>query len=224
MISCEQCEALINDRLDDCLTEENSFLLKEHLDQCPNCQRLDWELTSLHERLISLAQDPSAEFAAAILSQLEVSPMQPEKKKKKAPWAALACVAAALVLLVVVISPQMSPFGGSAGETAAAESTAAPEAGEAPADTAPAEGTRQEESQTETEAEEEIIEPLTEKKALKYLNEYLDMVGYSLTISDGMLSEDGSFWTFTGRSEDTSERFLFNVYSSDGFVEEVLLP
>ncbi len=221
MITCEHCELLINARLDECLTQEEAVLLDEHLAHCPDCQKLDRDLTALHEQLLALASHLPERLIPSILSELEVPPMETaNKKKKKAPWAAIACAVAAAALLLVVVSPQMSPFGGSADDTAAAESASTAEGSEFATDTAPAEGATQEESQPESMQ----TEPLTEKKALKYLDEYLDMVGYSLTVSDGMLAEDGSFWTFSGRSEDSSERFLFNVYCSDGYVEEVLLP
>ena len=220
MISCEHCEELINARLDEYLTPQDARLLEEHLAQCPDCQKLDRDLTALHIQLSALTFDPPADLIPTILSQLEVPPMQSNTKKKKAPWAAIACAAAAVALMAVVLIPQVSPFGNEAGDTAAAETMQEPQS--TTTDTAPAEGAEQQESQPETE--EVNIDPLTEKQALKFLNNYLDEVGYAVEISEGTLSEDASFWTFSGRSSDSGERFLFNIYCSDGFVEEVMLP
>jgi len=224
MIPCERCEELINARLDGYLTQEDARLLEEHLAQCPDCQKLDRDLTTLHTRLGQLASDPPEELAAAILTQLEVPTMSSESKKKKTPWAAIACAAAAVVLMVVVLTPQMSPFGGSDAESAGAAE--APTASDIAADAAPAEGEEAapEESRAESETQELKVEPLTEKEAYDLLVDYLIDLGVSLDLSAGSISEDGSFWTFTGRDMDSGDRFLFNVYSVDGFVEEILLP
>ena len=96
MISCERCEELINARLDGYLTEEEALLLEEHLTCCPDCQKLDRDLTTLHERLKELSFDPPQDFTASVMTQLEVPSVQPAKKRKR-PWSVIACAAAAVV-------------------------------------------------------------------------------------------------------------------------------
>lgn len=218
MIPCEHCEELINARLDGQLTDQEALLLEEHLDQCPQCRQLDRDLTALHHRLGALSAAPPADLTAAILSQLEVPAMQTKRKKKKAPWAAIACAAAAVVLMVVALTPQMFP---ASGDTAL---EAAESAEPTPLETAP------QEEKTTADLAEGAAEPeaaaasLTMEEAQELLIDYLIDQGLSLDLVPGSLSEDGSFWTFTGWNMDTGERTLFSVYCSDGYIEEALLP
>lgn len=226
MINCERCEELMSARLDGELSQQDARLLEDHLAQCPDCQRLDRDLTSLHHRLKTLAVDPPEGFAAAVLSQLEVPTMQP--KKKKTPWAAIACAAAAVVLTVAVLSPQMGPFGGPPEDAAAAEGAEAPQAADLTGDAAPAEGegeAAEQETLTDDGSDNKRQDPqMTQTQAQKILEDYLAQEGRTLAISPSSLSEDGSAWSFTARDRDTGERFLFTVFCSDGFVEEVPLP
>lgn len=223
MISCERCEELINARLDGYLTEEEALLLEAHLTSCPDCQKLDRDLTTLHERLKELSFDPPQDFTASVMTQLEVPSVQPAKKRKR-PWSVIACAAAAVVLMVVALTPQMSPFGGSDAESA--EAAEAPTSADIAADAAPAEGeaAAPEESRAESETQESKVEAMTEKEAYDLLVAYLIDLGVSLDLSPGLLSEDGSFWTFTGYDMDSDSLSLFNISCADGFVEEIPLP
>ncbi|MBR5534827.1 MAG: zf-HC2 domain-containing protein, partial [Ruminiclostridium sp.] len=65
MISCQHCEELLNARLDGELPPEDAPLLDEHLAQCPDCRKLDRDLTSLHHRLQKLSFDPPEDLTAA---------------------------------------------------------------------------------------------------------------------------------------------------------------
>lgn len=215
MISCERCEELINARLDGYLTEEEALLLEAHLTSCPDCQKLDRDLTTLHERLKELSFDPPQDFTASVMTQLEVPSVQPAKKRKR-PWSVIACAAAAVVLMVVALTPQMSPFGGSDAESAGAAE--APTSADIAADAAP------EESRAESETQESKVEAMTEKEAYDLLVAYLIDLGVSLDLSPGLLSEDGSFWTFTGYDMDSDSLSRFNISCADGFVEEIPLP
>lgn len=222
MINCERCEELMSARLDGELSQQDARLLEDHLAQCPDCQRLDRDLTSLHHRLKTLAVDPPEGFAAAVLSQLEVPAMQPKKKKK--PWAAIACAAAAVVLTVAVLSPQMEPFEGPPEDAAAAEGAEAPQAADLTGDAVQEEAAEQEPLTADGSDNKRQDPQMTQTQAQKILEDYLAQEGRTLAISPSSLSEDGSAWSFTARDRDTGERFLFTVFCSDGFVEEVPLP
>ena len=199
MISCERCEELINARLDGYLTEEEALLLEEHLAQCPDCRKLDRDLTTLHERLKNLSFDLPQDFAASVMARLGSVAFQPVKRKKR-PWAAAVCAAAA-VLLAVAISPQVLPFGSSGADTAAGESAEAPEAMVMDSDVAPAEGGEAAPAPEESQAESENLktEPLTQEEARaqaaeRLLNrkrvsidtaiEALELVGYTVRLHD----------------------------------------
>ncbi len=219
MISCERCEELINARLDGYLTGEKAPLLDAHLAQCPDCRKLDRDLTTLHERLKALSCDPPEDLIPSLPARAA--------KRRRRPWAAAVC-AAAVILLAVAITPQVLPFGSSAGDTAAAESAEAPETMAAAGDAAPAEGSdgspAAEEGQTQAETEECKDETLTEAQALTLLEDYLSRQGLSLFIAPGSLSADGSLWTFPARDPASGQNFLFSVSCTDALVEETHLP
>ena len=223
MISCEHCEELMNARLDGELTPEDAPLLDEHLAQCPDCRKLDRDLTALHQRLSALSLDPPEHLTAAVMAQLEPETAQPSKKKR--PWLAGLC-AAAVVLLAVALSPQILPFGGSdAAETEAAE---APTAADVAGDTAPAEGgeaaAAPEERRAETESQDQDPGPLTQSQALEHLNNYLEEKGLTLKLIPGTPPETDGFWVFLGETPDTGEVFRFSVSCTNGSVTETPLP
>ena len=223
MISCEHCEELMNARLDGELTPEDAPLLDEHLAQCPDCRKLDRDLTALHQRLNALSLDPPEHLTPAVMARLEDKAAQPSKKKR--PWLAGLC-AAAVVLLAVALSPQSLPFGGSdAAETEAAE---APTAADVAGDTAPAEGgeaaAAPEESRAETESQDQDPGPLTQSQALEHLNNYLEEKGLTLKLIPGTPPEADGFWVFLGETPDTGEVFRFSVSCTNGSVTETPLP
>lgn len=223
MISCEHCEELMNARLDGELTPEDAPLLDEHLAQCPDCRKLDRDLTALHQRLNALSLDPPEHLTPAVMARLEDKAAQPSKKKR--PWLAGLC-AAAVVLLAVALSPQILPFGGSdAAETEAAE---APTATDVAGDTAPAEGgeaaATPEESRAETESQDQDPGPLTQSQALEHLNNYLEEKGLTLKLIPGTPPETDGFWVFLGETPDTGEVFRFSVSCTNGSVTETHLP
>lgn len=223
MISCEHCEELMNARLDGELTPEDAPLLDDHLAQCPDCRKLDRDLTALHQRLNALSLDPPEHLTPAVMARLEDKAAQPSKKKR--PWLAGLC-AAAVVLLAVALSPQILPFGGSdAAETEAAE---APTAADVAGDTAPAEGgeatAAPEESRAETESQDQDPGPLTQSQALEHLNNYLEEKGLTLKLIPGTPPETDGFWVFLGETPDTGEVFRFSVSCTNGSVTETHLP
>ena len=223
MISCEHCEELMNARLDGELTPEDAPLLDEHLAQCPDCRKLDRDLTALHQRLNALSLDPPEHLTPAVMARLEDKAAQPSKKKR--PWLAGLC-AAAVVLLAVALSPQILPFGGSdAAETEAAE---APTAADIAGDTTPADGgeaaAAPEESRAETESQDQESGPLTQNQALEHLNNYLEEKGLTLKLIPGTPPETDGFWVFLGETPDTGEVFRFSVSCTNGSVTETHLP
>lgn len=223
MISCEHCEELMNARLDGEMTPEDAPLLDDHLAQCPDCRKLDRDLTALHQRLSALSLDPPEHLAAAVMAQLEDKAAHPSKKKR--PWLAGLC-AAAVVLLAVALSPQILPFGGSdAAETEAAE---APTAADVAVDTAPAEGgeaaAAPETSRAEPESQSQNTGSLTQDQALELLNNYLEERDLSLQLTPGTPPEEGGFWVFLGEKTDSGEVIRFSVSCTNGSVEETPLP
>ena len=225
MISCERCEELINARLDGYLTEEEALLLEEHLAQCPDCRKLDRDLTTLHERLKNLSFDLPQDFAASVMARLGSVAFQPVKRKKR-PWAAAVCAAAA-VLLAVAISPQVLPFGSSGADTAAGESAEAPEAmvmDAEPAEGGEAAGATLEESQSVAQDENLKTEPLTQEEALVLLEEHLAQRGLSLDLTPETPPEEGDCWLFQAKDPQTGETFRFSVSCTNGSVAETPLP
>ena len=223
MISCERCEELLSARLDGELTPEDAHLLEAHLAQCPDCRKLDRDLTALHQRLSALSLDPPEHLTAAVIAQLEDKAAQPSKKKR--PWLAGVC-AAAVVLLAVALSPQVLPFGGSdAAETEAAE---APTAADIAGDTAPAEGgeaaAAPETSRAEPESQSQNTGSLTQGQALELLNNYLEERDLSLQLTPGTPPEEGGFWVFLGEKTDSGKVIRFSVSCTNGSVEETPLP
>ena len=224
MITCERCEELINARLDGYLTEEDGPLLEAHLARCPDCQKLDRDLTSLHQRLRGLSFDPPQELMASVMARLETGTIQPNRKKR--PWAAAVC-AAVLVLLAVAITPQFLPFGGSAESAAEGDAAEAPES--MVMDTEPAEGGETagatlEESQSAAEEEKTKTEPLTQEEALALLEDHLAQRGLSLDLTPETPPEEGDLWLFRAADPHTGEVFRFSVSCTNGFVTETTLP
>ena len=224
MISCERCEELINARLDGYLTEEEAPLLEDHLAQCPDCRKLDRDLTTLHERLKNLSFDLPQDFAGSVMARLEAEAFQPVKKKKR-PWAAAVCAAAA-VLLAVAISPQVLPFGSSGADTAAGESAEAPEAMVMDSDVAPAEGGEAAPAPEESQAESENLktESLTQEEAKERLEDYFAQRGLAFALTPAAPAQDGEHWLFQAKDPQTGETFRFSVSCTNGSVAETPLP
>jgi hypothetical protein len=213
----------MNARLDGELTPEDAPFLDDHLAQCPDCRKLDRDLTALHQRLNALSLDPPEHLTPAVMARLEDKAAQPSKKKR--PWLAGLC-AAAVALLVVTIFPQALPFGGSdAAETEVAE---APTTADVAGDTAPAEGgeaaAAPEESRAETESQGQDPGTLTQTQALELLNNYLEERDLSLQLTPGTPPEADGFWVFLGETPDTGEVFRFSVSCTNGSVTETPLP
>ena len=60
MLTCEQALELISAQLDGALTAEEAGALDEHLAQCPACRALRADLSTLHQLLPTLAEEPPA--------------------------------------------------------------------------------------------------------------------------------------------------------------------
>ncbi len=58
MLTCEQALELISAQLDGALTAEEAGALDEHLAQCPACRALRADLSTLHQLLPTLAEEP----------------------------------------------------------------------------------------------------------------------------------------------------------------------
>ena len=152
MLTCEQALELISAQLDGALTAEEAGALDEHLAQCPACRALRADLSTLHQLLPTLAEEPPAGLKDDIMKAVHASKCTPfHTGKRQWRWRSWASLAAVLVLVLVggqavhLWSPPGSSgsvpranlagltgaaSGGSAGQTAPAQEDRAGPAGE----------------------------------------------------------------------------------------------
>ena len=152
MLTCEQALELISAQLDGALTAEEAGALDEHLAQCPACRALRADLSTLHQLLPTLAEEPPAGLKDDIMKAVHASKCTPfHTRKRQWRWRSWASLAAVLVLVLVggqavhLWSPPDSSgsvpranlagltgaaSGGSAGQTAPAQEDRAGPTGE----------------------------------------------------------------------------------------------
>lgn len=152
MLTCEQALELISAQLDGALTAEEAGALDEHLAQCPACRALRADLSTLHQLLPTLAEEPPAGLKDDIMKAVHASKCTPfHTRKRQWRWRSWASLAAVLVLVLVggqavhLWSPPDSSgsvpranlagltgpaSGGTAGQTAPAQEDRAGPAGE----------------------------------------------------------------------------------------------
>ena len=152
MLTCEQALELISAQLDGALTAEEAGALDEHLAQCPACRALRADLSTLHQLLPTLAEEPPAGLKDNIMKAVHASKCTPfHTRKRQWRWRSWASLAAVLVLVLVggqavhLWSPPDSSgsvpranlagltgaaSGGSAGQTAPAQEDRAGPTGE----------------------------------------------------------------------------------------------
>ena len=90
-MNCENALELMNRKLDEALTKEESAALQAHLDACPDC-RETWR--QLHE-LDALLQESELEPPAALHDGVMQAIRQEQKKKPRRVWLPAAAIAAA---------------------------------------------------------------------------------------------------------------------------------
>ena len=73
MLTCEQALELISAQLDGALTAEEAGALDEHLAQCPACRALRADLSTLHQLLPTLAEEPPAGLKDNIMKAVHAS-------------------------------------------------------------------------------------------------------------------------------------------------------
>ena len=152
MLTCEQALELISAQLDGALTAGEAGALDEHLAQCPACRALRADLSTLHQLLPTLAEEPPAGLKDNIMKAVYASKCTPfHTRKRQWRWRSWASLAAVLVLVLVggqavhLWSPPDSSgsvpranlagltgaaSGGSAGQTAPAQEDRAGPTGE----------------------------------------------------------------------------------------------
>ena len=77
MLTCEQALELISAQLDGALTAEEAGALDEHLAQCPACRALRADLSTLHQLLPTLAEEPPAGLKDDIMKAVHASKCTP---------------------------------------------------------------------------------------------------------------------------------------------------
>ena len=103
MLTCEQALELISAQLDGALTAEEAGALNEHLAQCPACRALRADLSTLHQLLPTLAEEPPAGLKDNIMKAVHASKCTPfHTRKRQWRWRSWASLAAVLVLVLVV--------------------------------------------------------------------------------------------------------------------------
>ena len=102
MLTCEQALELISAQLDGALTAEEAGALDEHLAQCPACRALRADLSTLHQLLPTLAEEPPAGLKDDIMKAVHASKCTPfHTRKRQWRWRSWASLAAVLVLVLV---------------------------------------------------------------------------------------------------------------------------
>ena len=102
MLTCEQALELISAQLDGALTAEEAGALDEHLAQCPACRALRADLSTLHQLLPTLAEEPPAGLKDNIMKAVHASKCTPfHTRKRQWRWRSWASLAAVLVLVLV---------------------------------------------------------------------------------------------------------------------------
>ena len=99
MLTCEQALELISAQLDGA---EEAGALDEHLAQCPACRALRADLSTLHQLLPTLAEEPPAGLKDNIMKAVHASKCTPfHTRKRQWRWRSWASLAAVLVLVLV---------------------------------------------------------------------------------------------------------------------------
>ena len=83
MLTCEQALELISAQLDGALTAEEAGALDEHLAQCPACRALRADLSTLHQLLPTLAEEPPAGLKDDIMKAVHASKCTPFHTRKR---------------------------------------------------------------------------------------------------------------------------------------------
>ena len=108
-MKCEEALVLINQTIDNCISDEDRRALQEHLDSCARCRALLQSYSELQAGLLSLEAEPPARFAQGVMERI----VRESGKKRRFAFgrASALCAVAAVLLLALSTSPVQQLLG-----------------------------------------------------------------------------------------------------------------
>ena len=110
MITCEQALELLSAQLDGAITIEEQAALEAHLNECPECCRIQSELRMVDEALPDLQQEPPKLLRDTVMREIRRETRQ--KKERKPLLRFIGAMAAAAALLAVLAGMKLVSLPG----------------------------------------------------------------------------------------------------------------
>ena len=99
MCTCDRALELINEKIDQCISQENEVVLRSHLSECDECRSVYEAYSLIQQDLLALEEEPPENFAGQIMFRVKA---EQQKKKRKAPYGLIGTVACAAALALVI--------------------------------------------------------------------------------------------------------------------------
>ena len=80
MCTCDRALELINEKIDQCITNENESVLCSHLSECDACRSVYEAYSLIQQDLLDLAEEPPENFAGQVMFRVKA---EQQKKKRK---------------------------------------------------------------------------------------------------------------------------------------------
>lgn len=99
MCTCDRALELINEKIDQCISQENEAVLRSHLSECDECRGIYETYSLIQQDLLALEEEPPENFAGQVMFRVKA---EQQKKKRKAPYGLIGTVACAAALALVI--------------------------------------------------------------------------------------------------------------------------
>lgn len=128
MCTCDRALELINEKIDQCITQENESVLRSHLSECDECRGIYEAYSLIQQDLLALEEEPPENFAGQVMFRVKA---EQQKKKRKIPFGIIGTAACAAALALVIgftdvgsfLVPKMESKAMANGSTAMNDST-----------------------------------------------------------------------------------------------------
>jgi len=100
MCTCDRALELINEKIDQCISQENEVVLRSHLSECDECRGVYEAYSLIQQDLLALEEEPPENFAGQVM--FRVMSEQQKKKKRKVPFGIIGTAACAAALALVI--------------------------------------------------------------------------------------------------------------------------
>ncbi|MBE6954514.1 MAG: hypothetical protein E7449_01205 [Ruminococcaceae bacterium] len=100
MCTCDRALELINEKIDQCISQENDAVLRSHLSACDECRSVYESYSLIQQDLLTLEEEPPENFAGQVM--FRVMAEQQKKKSRKVPFRIIGTAACAAALALVI--------------------------------------------------------------------------------------------------------------------------